>query len=265
MNSWYGEMLLLFIVGAGAGIISAGLGLGGGILMVPAFEAFLPGMDLHTAKGTSLFLIVFISSLNTWRARRELPPHAFTLAAWLAAGSVIGGYASAWITGLLPEQVTIILFLLLLLAVAARTFLLREIPVPEDQVHKRPGIALLIGFIAGIFGGATGTGGGAVLIPLALMTGIVANARAVPLSNLVMIATSLAGTLANLQAAQTCDYPWTVGHVALAFVPLTLLGAQLGSELGLRLNRLLTLPRRRVAMGVLLLIIALRLGWRLVH
>jgi uncharacterized membrane protein YfcA len=60
-------------------------------------------------------------------------------------------------------------------------------------------------------------------------------------------------------------YPsdWTVGHVYFGIVPLVFLGAQISSPLGERLNHLLTLPRRKALMGVMLLLIALRLGYRL--
>ena len=70
MDGFY-ELLLsvarMMLIGSGVGLISAALGWGGGILMVPAFLEFVPGMDPHTAKGTSLFIIVFVSTTNVWR------------------------------------------------------------------------------------------------------------------------------------------------------------------------------------------------------
>jgi len=256
-------LILQLLVGVGAGIISGALGLGGGILMVPAFMTFVPGMETHTAKGTSLFLIIFVSAINAWRQNRNLERIPWELAAWLALGSIVGSYLAAWITSTLPENFTLLLFLVLLVLVAWRTFLIQPRKVSEEDVRQRRALSVAIGVLAGIFGGATGTGGGAVLIPLALMAGIVVNERAVGLSNLVMVGTAIAGTIAHLRAEPIYPSDWTVGHVYFAIVPLVFLGSQLSSPLGERLNHKLTLPRRKLLMGVMLLLIALRLGWRL--
>lgn len=259
---WFGmEMVLL---GVGVGMFSAALGLGGGLLMVPAFIAFVPGMDEHTAKGTSLFLIIFVSGLNAWQLNRGLVKIPWRLAGTLASGSVVGSYLGAWVTSQLSEEAVAIIFVVFVLFVGFRTFLIEERVVHEEEAHTRVALASLIGFLAGLAGGSTGTGGGAVLIPLALMAGLVSNERAVGLSNLVMVATSIAGSIAHLQAVPVYASDWTVGHVALSLVPLVFLGAHFGSPPGLRINELLTLSRRRVVMGSVLLLIAVRLLWRIV-
>jgi uncharacterized protein len=254
--------LQLALLGVGVGVFSAALGLGGGVLMVPAFLAFVPDIDAHTAKGTSLFIIIFVSGLNAWRQNRGLEK-PWRLVALLAGGSVAGSYAGALLTSVMPEQVVLALFLLLLAVLTVRTFLISEQATHVDQVRWRPGVALGIGLLAGIAGGATGTGGGAVLIPLALMAGIVINARVVGLSNLVMVFTSISGSIAHFQADVLYPAPWTVGHVALSLVPLVFLGAQIGSELGYRINERMTLKQRRTAMGAMLLLISLQLFYRM--
>jgi uncharacterized membrane protein YfcA len=254
------EMLLL---GLGVGLMSGALGLGGGILMVPAFMTFVPGMDAHTAKGTSLFIIIFVSFLNAVRHMRDDPNKPWNLMAVLATGSVIGGYFGAWVTGLMSDRWVVGLFMILLAVLGYRTFFIQQKHVDESQVRQRTTLSVLLGFVTGIVSGATGTGGGAVLIPLALMAGIVTNERVVGLSNMVMVITSIAGSVAHFRADQIYDGAWTYGQIDLALVPLVFIGAQLGSPPGKWLNQHLTLRRRRVAMGVLLLIIAVRLGYRL--
>lgn len=250
----------MLLLGAGAGIISASLGLGGGIVMVPAFTEFV-GLDPHTAKGTSLFLIVFIAAMNAWRLNRGLPT-PWRLAALLAAGSIFGGYLGGWVTGLMSGPTVVWLFVGLLGLVGLRTFFIQSPHVADEDVRRRDVGAILIGFASGLVSGMTGTGGGALLVPLALIAGIVTNERVVGLSNLVMIATSLAATAAHFRADHISDLPWTVGQVNLAIPPLVFVGAQFGSPWGKRLNEKLTLPRRRVVMGLLLLLIAARLIYR---
>ncbi len=257
------EMILycsgMLAIGVGVGMISGSLGLGGGILMVPAFVAFVPDMDVHTAKGTSLFIIIFVALLNAWRQNKDLPVKPWGLAAYFAAGSIGGSYVGAWVTTLMPEKAVLALFIVLLGGLAVRTFLLTPHEVHEDEVRRRRGTPVLIGLAAGMVGGATGTGGGMVLVPLALYAALSVNERVVGLSNMVMVATSAAGSVAHFRAEAVYDAPWTVGHVYLVLVPLVFLGAQAGSLLGVRINTWLTLPRRRVVLGVLLLVISARL------
>ncbi len=256
------EMLL---VGAGVGVLSAALGLGGGILMVPAFMTFA-AMDSHTAKGTSICIIIFVALSNAVRHTWSWPERPWRLAAQVAGGSVVGGYLGAWGTSHLSERLVLFFFMLLLVALAVRTFFLRPRTVRPEEVRQRLVAPVLIGLTAGVAAGATGTGGGAVLIPLVLWAGLVSNDRVVGLSNMVMVATSAAGTLAELQAPQRyTEGLYTVGHVDLGLVPLVFLGAQLASPWGKRLNAHLTLPRRRVLMSVLLGVIAVRLLWRIVQ
>lgn len=254
------EMVLL---GVGAGIISGSLGLGGGIIMVPAFMTFVAGMDTNTAKGTSLFLIVFISALNAFRQTHAWEHRPWRLAGMIAVGSIAGSYLGALVTTHMSERAVLVIFLSLIALLTVRTFFLTPRAVDQAAVQHRPWVAVGIGLLAGLFGGATGTGGGSVLIPLALLAGIVSNERVVGLSNMVMVATAISGTIAHLQAEVHFPSTWTVGQVYLPLVPIVFVGSQIGSPIGRRLNPVLTVPRRRVLMAALLLLITVRLTYRL--
>ena len=51
---------MLVLVGLGAGVVGGGLGIGGGIVMVPVLVAI--GFDRHRSHATSLAAIVLISA-----------------------------------------------------------------------------------------------------------------------------------------------------------------------------------------------------------
>lgn len=255
-------ILAMLAVGAGVGIVSAALGIGGGTLMVPVFLWVFPQLDMNTAKGSSLFVIVFVAAYNAWRMNRGKMRNPWDVVIAIAAGSIAGGYAGGFITSLMDDVVVTWIFIGLLLFAALRTFFLEPPPVNEEDVRTRRLVSVLIGFTAGVVAGATGTGGGAILVPLALWAGIVSNARVVALSNTVMIGTAAAGTLAHAFAERTVDMPWTYGLVNVAFAPLVFVGALSTVRLGRRINARLSLPRRRVIMGVLLVVIAARLIYR---
>lgn len=249
----------LAVVGALVGIVSAALGIGGGTLMVPAFIVVYPEMDLNTAKGSSLFIIAFVSAWNAYKMNRGAMKSPWSLIAFVAAGSLIGGYLGGYLTSLMPDKVVAWIFIALLGFAAMRTFILAPAIVPEHQVRTRNTLAVLIGLAAGTVSGATGTGGGAILVPFALWAGISSNERVVALSNTVMIATAISGTLAHLFAQPTSDLPWTYGLVNISFAPVVVTTALLAAPLGRYININLTLRRRRLIMGILLALIALRL------
>jgi uncharacterized membrane protein YfcA len=249
----------MVFLGGAVGLFSTALGQGGGIVMVPAFFQFVPGMDINTAKGTSLFIIMFVAAINALRMNGAHMAEHLRLGAVIAIGSIVGGYLGAWGTSLMSDEVVIWVFVLLLGFAGLRTFFLKERRVLEGEVRKRLVFAILIGFAAGIVGGATGTGGGAILVPLSLWAGIVSNERVVALSNTVMVATCASGALAHALAEKTTTFDYTVGQVDFALAPLVFIGAQLARPLGRRINAWLTLPRRRFAMGTVLVVITLRL------
>ncbi len=252
----------MLALGVSVGMISAALGLGGGILMVPAFLEFIPGMDAGTAKGTSLFIIIFVATVNIHRLGRSVEARPWSLAALMAAGSVGGAYASGWVTTLLPERIELWIFVALILGASARTFLLEPVTVRDEDVRRRRVAAVLIGVASGIVAGATGIGGGAMLVPLALLAGLVSNGRVVLLSNMVMVATCIAGSLAYFTAEKSTAMTWTYGQVNIALAPLVFVGAQAGGPIGRWINDHLSLERRKVVMGVVLLVIATRLAYR---
>jgi len=256
---------LMLVAGMGVGLLSGALGLGGGILMLPAFLAFVPGIDAHTAKGTSLSIVVLVAFCNAWRLERNQPNVPWRLAAVLSAASIAGSFFGAWATTKTPEKLVLLIFMSVLFYLGIQTFMLKPVRVHEADVRRNSGWSILIGLIAGVVGGATGTGGGIVMVPLALKAGIASNHRVVGLSNMMMVPTAAAGAAAHLQANQSYAQAWTAGQIYLPLIPLVFLGAQLASPLGARINAKLSLHRRRMLLGSLLVLISIQILLRLVY
>lgn len=255
-------ILGLLVLGGGVGVLSAALGVGGGVLMVPAFSSLIPGMDMNTAKGTSLLIIIFVASFNSWRMNRGDMKSPWSLAITLAAGSLVGGYLGAYLTGKLNDSAVTWIFISLLAFAGFRALFLKQTVVHEDEVRRRQILTVVIGFGAGFVAGATGTGGGAVFVPFVLWAGLCSNERVVALSNTVMVATAFASTIGHLFGESTFEMDWTVGQVNFMLAPCVFLGAIATAPLGRAINRSLSFERRRVVMGGLLLLITARLLYR---
>ena len=86
----YISALLPFMIGAGVGILSAIMGVGGGFIMVPAM-IYLLGMPTSVVVGTSLFQIIFVTANVTFLQSVQTQTVDVVLAGLLLIGGVVGG------------------------------------------------------------------------------------------------------------------------------------------------------------------------------
>lgn len=84
------NVMLIIVLGLGAGVFSGLVGVGGGIIVVPAL-VFLLGFTQHQAQGTTLAMMVPpIGILAAWQYYKHGNVD-IKIAALLCAGFVIGG------------------------------------------------------------------------------------------------------------------------------------------------------------------------------
>ncbi|MCK4324745.1 MAG: sulfite exporter TauE/SafE family protein [Armatimonadetes bacterium] len=106
-------------VGLTVGIISATLGIGGGVLLVPAL-LFIWACSMHTAIGTSLAVIA-VGSLAAATRHFMLGNVDLPLAAALAVGTVVGSFfIGAPLAEMLPGEILKKIFGVLLVVVGLR-------------------------------------------------------------------------------------------------------------------------------------------------
>jgi uncharacterized protein len=125
----------LLAIGLAAGMLAGLLGIGGGVLMVPAM-VLLAGFDQHVAQGTSLLVIIPSAALGSFTHHRK-GRLALREAAILGVGGVIGAFLGSATALSLDEDVLRRLFAILILVVAGRLLLAgrrtAEPPVPETD------------------------------------------------------------------------------------------------------------------------------------
>jgi hypothetical protein len=97
-----GQSIILIVVGLAAGVLSGLLGIGGGIVIIPALIYFL-GYSQHLAQGTTLALMVPpIGILAAWAYWKQ--GNVNLLAAGLIClGFVLGGWVGAKFANAIPE------------------------------------------------------------------------------------------------------------------------------------------------------------------
>lgn len=128
-------MIAAVVMGAAAGVISGLLGVGGGILFVPALTLAL-GLSQVKAEATSLLAIIPVALIGAWRQHRygNVDLRDGAIVGLLSAIGVVCGVALA---NALPERALRFGFAALLLAVAGQ-FLRRWIRARRRPERAQP-------------------------------------------------------------------------------------------------------------------------------
>jgi uncharacterized membrane protein YfcA len=111
-------VILAAVMGAAAGVLAGLLGVGGGILFVPALTLVI-GLGQVRAEATSLLAIVPVALLGAWRQQRygNVRMGDAAVLGLLSAAGAVGGVALA---NYLPERALELGFAALSVAIAAQ-------------------------------------------------------------------------------------------------------------------------------------------------
>jgi uncharacterized membrane protein YfcA len=115
----YISALLPIALGAGVGVLSAVLGIGGGFVLVPAMIYAL-GMPTAVVPGTSLLQVIFVAANVTFLQAYTNRTVDAVLALMLLVGGVLGAQLGARVGSRLRGEQLRFLLALLVLAVAAK-------------------------------------------------------------------------------------------------------------------------------------------------
>lgn len=173
---------LYLIIGVFAGLLSGLLGVGGGIIVVPALillfqsrQIFSDLMIMHMAVGTSLAIMMFTSASSAvaYYRRGLVVWHIFLR---FLPGLVIGLILGATVSQKTSNRTLIVMFAVFLLIVAVHLFFSKknlEDEWLEPLINKYPNLLILsiaaicVGVLSSIFG----IGGGLLMVPFFLYIG----------------------------------------------------------------------------------------------
>lgn len=252
--------LLYVIAGFLAGVLSGLLGLGGGVIIVPAllilfdWQQFSKGHLMQVATATSLATILITTVMTTW-AHNKRGNVQWSLLKILLPGMISGALFGVWLGRYIPGAYLKAIFALFCLALAFRMFF----PMNNvNQVDTKPQglFLLLLCFLAGILSGMLGIGGGVLIIPLLLWLGL-PMPQVSATSATCAFPTALTGALSAIVIGWGIVGlpPHTWGFVYWPGALMMGVGSMVGAPLGVHLVS--TLPFRLVQQifgGILLLI-----------
>ncbi len=169
------SVVIFLITGAVAGILAGLLGVGGGLIIVPALALYFSHSQLavayvmHLAIGTSLATIV-ITGLSSTLAHQRHGAVDWVLVMKLAPGLIIGALSGAVLADHLATASLRRLFGVFELAVAVQLgFGIR--PAAHRTVPGRTGLGFA-GWVIGVASSLMGIGGGTLTVPFLLWCGV---------------------------------------------------------------------------------------------
>ena len=237
------ELLAYLLTGAVAGVLAGLLGVGGGLVIVPALamlfarHGFAADTIMHYAVGSSLATIIPTSISSLLAHSRRGGVH-WPVVRNMVPGILPGALASAWLAQQLSSTSLALVFGMFAILVAARLFLAVE-PAAHRQLPGRFALGVA-GSVIGLLSGLLGIGGGSLTVPFLLWHREDIR-RAVGTSATIGLPIALAGTLgfvlsgldAPVQPGLNSGYVYwpAVAAVALASVLTAPLGARLAHHL----------------------------------
>lgn len=257
--------LLFPLLGLVAGGLAGLLGIGGGIVLVAALVAVLPGFGvpvgeaMHVALGTSLASIVLTAAASA-RAHARRGSVLWTSAAWLAPGLAVGGLLGGGLAQELPGDILKAVVGTFCLGIAWRMIQL----APSGAIDvaaappRGPGLTLA-GLGIGSMSAVVGIGGGSLTVPLLVGRGA-SPVAAVGTSSACGVLIGLAGALPYALATPSTALPAGVfGHVHVPAALGIALGAVLAAPFGVALAHRLRGPSLARLFALVLALVGLSL------
>ncbi|ALL01867.1 hypothetical protein Pyrde_1824 [Pyrodictium delaneyi] len=233
---------------------SLGLTGGGGSALGVPLLVYIVGLSPHHAVGASLVAVGVISLISSVRYMRQ-GYVVYRIGLVMAAASLAGVYLGSYLNSYVEGPLLLVLFALLMIAIAARMLLRSNAEINNEAYTTAPsrasridyGRILLLGFITGVASGFFGAGGGFLIVP-ALVCGAGLEMReAIGTSLFIIFVNGVAGLVSYYAQGRPMD-PFVTA--------LFTLGGSIGGIFGSSLAAKVPGKTLRMAFSILLIFVA---------
>jgi len=267
-NLNYGDIInllaVLAISAAVAGFMAGLLGVGGGIIMVPALYYAFTVLDfelatrMHLAVGTSLAIIIPTSIIST-KTHMEYDAVDFKMVKSFGIFILLGVIAGTFLAVNLKTPTLVLFFSIFAFMVGLFFIFLRE-KLVENPKTISDIIKNISGIVIGFISVPLGIGGGSLMVPFMRTFGYDIR-KSIGTAAAVGFLISLSGTITMIMGGKIIDNintPFSVGYINLlgfaVFVPVTMIMARLGAKAVYKINKKLLSK----IFGTFLLIVSVR-------
>ena len=257
-------IVVLALAASVAGFMAGLLGVGGGIIMVPALYYAFTVLDfdivtrMHLSVGTSLAIIIPTSIIST-KTHMEYDAVDFKMIKSFGIFILLGVITGTFLAVSLKTPTLVLFFSIFSLMVGLFFIFLRE-QLVENPKKISNFIKNISGLLIGFISVPLGIGGGSLMVPFMRTFGYdirksIGTAAAVGF----LIATS--GTITMIIGGNLIDNintPFSVGYINLlgfaVFVPVTMIMARLGAKTVYKINKKIL----GKIFGIFLIIVSIR-------
>ena len=267
-NLNYGEIInllaVLAISAAVAGFMAGLLGVGGGIIMVPALYYAFTVLDfelatrMHLSVGTSLAIIIPTSIIST-KTHMEYDAVDFKMVKSFGIFILLGVIAGTFLAVNLKTPTLVLFFSIFAFMVGLFFIFLREKLVENPKTISNI-VKNISGILIGFISVPLGIGGGSLMVPFMRTFGYDIR-KSIGTAAAVGFLISLSGTITMIMGGKIIDNintPFSVGYINLlgfaVFVPVTMIMARLGAKAVYKIDKKLLSK----IFGTFLLIVSIR-------
>lgn len=263
--------VIIMIFGLLAGIFGALVGLGGGIILVPALLYFgislelIPELTPQKIVGLSVIMMIFIG-LSSTLSYVKIGTVDYKSAFILFLGSVPGTILGASINRKL-EVPSFNLYFGMLLIIIALILLFKDYfkPITWFKEHGKEfsktdvdgntykygypiWFAVFMSFIIGITSGIFGIGGGSMIVPMLIILFLFPPHIAVATSMFLVFLTSIVNSASHIY----------FDHIPWQYVLTVIPGAYIGAKLGAAINKRMSSQTVILLLRIMLLVLGIR-------
>ena len=264
INEILNLLAVLAAAAAGAGFIAGLLGVGGGIIMVPALYYAFTILDfdivtrMHLSVGTSLAIIIPTSIIST-KTHMEYNAVDFKIVKSFGIFILLGVIVGTFFAVSLQTSALVLFFSIFAFLVGLFFIFLRE-KLVDNPKQISDVIKSITGMLIGFISVPLGIGGGSLMVPFMRTFGYDIR-KSIGTAAAVGFLIAVTGTITMITGGKIIDNintPFSIGYINIlgffVFVPVTMVMARLGAKTVYRINKKLLSK----IFGSFLLIVSIR-------
>ncbi len=240
-------LIVLASAAAVAGFMAGLLGVGGGIIMVPALYYAFTILDfdistrMHLSVGTSLAIIIPTSIIST-KTHMEYDAVDFKMVKSFGIFILLGVIAGTFLAVSLKTPTLVLFFSIFALIVGLFFIFVRE-KLMDNPKRISDLIKNISGIIIGFISVPLGIGGGSLMVPFMRTFGYDIR-KSIGTAAAVGFLIAVSGTITMITGGKiinNVNTPFSVGYINLlgfiVFVPVTMIMARIGAKAVYKINK----------------------------
>lgn len=260
-------MLIVFAfclaLGSFVGFMAGLLGIGGGLIVVPALVYMLPIIGVSTevimpiALGTSLSAIVITSASAALahHKQKNIPWNiAIKLMIFIGLGAFLGAFVADYLsTAVLTQFFSVVVIIL-------AVYMLASIKVTNDRASPATFVLQGISFFTGVISSLMGIGGGAILVPALNFFGISIR-HAIGLATACGVMVALFGSIGYIITGLTSpNLPEaSLGYIYLPALVGIIISSSIFAPIGVKYASKLPVKTLKKCFAIFLIFVALKM------